>query len=84
MKYICPACQWTGETDKPFPCPACGIGDEDFPLVELTDLKIYQDINLNDIPRALCVPSRLRGGSSVHRMARCGIPLGGLPEVWQP
>lgn len=35
MKYTCPACTWTGETEKLFPCPACGISDEDFPLIEL-------------------------------------------------
>jgi rubrerythrin len=37
MKYACPACTWTGDSEVPFPCPACGVGDAAFPLVELKE-----------------------------------------------
>jgi rubrerythrin len=37
MKYLCPACGWTGELGPPFPCPACRIGDAEFPLIEVKE-----------------------------------------------
>jgi Zn finger protein HypA/HybF involved in hydrogenase expression len=52
MKYLCPACTWTGETEKAFPCPACGIGDVDFPLIELKDHLVVTGSN-TDAPALL-------------------------------
>jgi rubrerythrin len=38
MTYLCPACGWKGEmSGDPWPCPDCGVGDADFPLIELKE-----------------------------------------------
>jgi hypothetical protein len=55
MKYICPACTWTGETEKAFPCPACGIGDEDFPLIERKVFVTSREIEPEPEPLLMCL-----------------------------